>query len=62
MTEPLVLPFYQVDAFTDRPFTGNPAGVCVLPAPRPDRDATPRRDHGGEDRGEQVRPAAGRGR
>lgn len=23
-------PLYQVDAFTDRPFTGNPAGVCVL--------------------------------
>lgn len=22
-----------VDAFTDRPFTGNPAAVCVLPAP-----------------------------
>ena len=24
---------YQVDAFTDRPFTGNPAGVCILPGP-----------------------------
>jgi PhzF family phenazine biosynthesis protein len=24
---------YQVDAFTDRPFAGNPAGVCILPAP-----------------------------
>lgn len=23
----------QVDAFTDRPFAGNPAGVCVLSAP-----------------------------
>lgn len=23
----------QVDAFTDRPFSGNPAAVCVLPAP-----------------------------
>ncbi len=23
----------QVDAFTDRPFTGNPAGVCVLERP-----------------------------
>jgi len=23
---------YQVDAFTDRPFAGNPAGVCLLPA------------------------------
>jgi len=24
---------YQVDAFSDRPFAGNPAGVCVLDAP-----------------------------
>jgi PhzF family phenazine biosynthesis protein len=23
--------FFQVDAFTDRPFAGNPAGVCILP-------------------------------
>ena len=23
---------YQVDAFTDRPFAGNPAGVCILSA------------------------------
>ena len=28
---------YQVDAFTDRPFAGNPAGVCVLPAAASDR-------------------------
>lgn len=27
----------QVDAFTDRPFAGNPAAVCVLPAARDDR-------------------------
>ena len=26
------LPFYQVDAFTDRLFAGNPAGVCLLQA------------------------------
>ena len=26
----------QVDAFTDRPFAGNPAAVCVLSAPRAD--------------------------
>ena len=26
----------QVDAFTDKPFTGNPAAVCVLPAPKDD--------------------------
>ncbi len=24
---------FQVDAFTDTPFAGNPAGVCVLPEP-----------------------------
>ena len=24
------IPYYQVDAFTDRLFTGNPAGVCLL--------------------------------
>jgi PhzF family phenazine biosynthesis protein len=28
------LPLYQVDAFTDRAFAGNPAAVCLLPAPR----------------------------
>src|SRR2546427_136076 len=27
----------QVDAFASRPFTGNPAAVCVLPAPRDER-------------------------
>lgn len=26
------IPFYQVDAFTDRPFAGNPAAVCLLDA------------------------------
>ncbi|MBF6589133.1 MAG: PhzF family phenazine biosynthesis protein [Ktedonobacterales bacterium] len=26
----------QVDAFTDRPFAGNPAGVCLLTEPRED--------------------------
>ncbi len=30
------LPLYQVDAFTARPFKGNPAAVCFLDAPRPD--------------------------
>jgi PhzF family phenazine biosynthesis protein len=24
---------HQVDSFTDRPFAGNPAGVCILPGP-----------------------------
>lgn len=28
------LPIFQVDAFADRPFTGNPAAVCPLDAPR----------------------------
>jgi PhzF family phenazine biosynthesis protein len=26
-------PIYQVDAFTEKPFAGNPAGVCVLEKP-----------------------------
>jgi PhzF family phenazine biosynthesis protein len=27
------IPLVQVDAFTDRPFAGNPAAVCLLPGP-----------------------------
>ena len=27
------LPLLQIDAFTDRPFAGNPAAVCLLPGP-----------------------------
>ncbi|HEX8141106.1 MAG TPA: PhzF family phenazine biosynthesis protein [Pyrinomonadaceae bacterium] len=27
----------QVDAFTNRPFAGNPAAVCILPEPRDDK-------------------------
>src|ERR1041384_3060537 len=27
----------QVDAFTNRPFAGNPAAVCVLQEPKPDQ-------------------------
>jgi predicted PhzF superfamily epimerase YddE/YHI9 len=30
------LPLAQIDAFTDRPFAGNPAAVCLLPEARPD--------------------------
>ncbi|HOW84160.1 MAG TPA: PhzF family phenazine biosynthesis protein, partial [Spirochaetota bacterium] len=30
------LKMYHVDSFTDRPFSGNPAGVCPLPAGWPD--------------------------
>jgi PhzF family phenazine biosynthesis protein len=29
-------PLLQIDAFTDRPFAGNPAAVCLLPGPRDD--------------------------
>lgn len=30
------VPFYTVDAFTDSPFRGNPAAVCLLSGPLPD--------------------------
>ncbi len=30
----MAVSLYQVDAFTDAPFAGNPAAVCLLPAPR----------------------------
>lgn len=30
----MALQIVQVDAFTDQPFRGNPAAVCVLPEPR----------------------------
>jgi PhzF family phenazine biosynthesis protein len=30
------IPLFQVDAFTDRPFSGNPAAVCLLPENRDD--------------------------
>lgn len=29
-------PLFQVDAFTDKPFAGNPAAVCLLPEAVPD--------------------------
>lgn len=32
-----MIPLFQVDAFTDKPFAGNPAAVCLLDAPRPDQ-------------------------
>ena len=32
----MTLPVFQVDAFTDRPFAGNPAAVCLLDGERPD--------------------------
>lgn len=34
MPETLSVPIYTVDAFTDKPFAGNPAGVCLLEQPR----------------------------
>jgi predicted PhzF superfamily epimerase YddE/YHI9 len=30
-----MIPLLQIDAFADAPFSGNPAAVCVLPAPMP---------------------------
>jgi PhzF family phenazine biosynthesis protein len=30
------LDLWLIDAFTDQPFTGNPAGVCLLAEPKPD--------------------------
>ena len=27
------VPIFQVDAFTEKPFKGNPAAVCILPGP-----------------------------
>ena len=30
------VPIWQVDAFADRPFAGNPAAVCILDEPRDD--------------------------
>lgn len=30
MRSPTGIPIWQVDAFADRPFTGNPAAVCIL--------------------------------
>jgi PhzF family phenazine biosynthesis protein len=32
----MTIPIYQVDAFTDKPFAGNPAAVCILPGQRDD--------------------------
>jgi PhzF family phenazine biosynthesis protein len=31
------IPIFQVDAFTERPFAGNPAAVCLLPESKDDR-------------------------
>jgi len=32
----MALRIYQVDSFSDKPFAGNPAGVCLLTEPRSD--------------------------
>ena len=29
--------FYQVDAFTDKPFRGNPAAICLMSTRQEDR-------------------------
>src|SRR5277367_2160708 len=28
----MTIPLFHVDAFTDRPFAGNPAAICLLPS------------------------------
>ena len=33
----MTIPLFHVDAFTDRPFAGNPAAVCLLPSWKGDR-------------------------
>src|ERR1043165_1852530 len=33
----MTIPLFHVDAFTDRPFAGNPAAVCLLPSWKDDR-------------------------
>src|ERR1035438_5746761 len=33
----MTIPLFHVDAFTDRPFAGNPAAVCPLPSWKSDR-------------------------
>ena len=33
----MAVPLFTVDAFTDRPFAGNPAVVCLLPSWKEDR-------------------------
>ncbi len=30
----MAIPIFQVDSFTEKPFAGNPAGVCLLSAPK----------------------------
>ncbi len=32
----MTIPLFHVDAFTDQPFRGNPAAVCILPGPKDD--------------------------
>lgn len=36
MTDSQTLPYFVVDAFTHKPFSGNPAAVCILEAPKTD--------------------------
>ena len=33
----MTIPYYEIAAFTSRPFGGNPAGVCLLNAWLPDQ-------------------------
>ena len=33
----MTIPLFHVDAFTNQPFAGNPAAVCLLPSWKEDR-------------------------
>src|SRR5262249_26992474 len=33
----MAIPIFHVDAFTNKPFAGNPAAICLLPGPADDR-------------------------
>ena len=33
----MTIPLFHVDAFTDRPFAGNPAAICLLSSWKGDR-------------------------
>ena len=33
----MTIPMFHVDAFADKPFSGNPAAVCILPGWKEDR-------------------------
>ena len=53
------LPLHLIDAFAEAPFTGNPAAVVLLDAPRPE-EWMQQGSRGDEMNGNRVPPSAGR--